>query len=112
MPVVSLVPYLLLPLQLLHQLHQIEGAAPVAAGLHHYVAPLADAEVGIPPALEAVESGAVGGGLGAGGIGEHHRVRTLVSKQESSQWWPQIPALALASGNRRPNDHRLKFPWP
>ncbi len=77
-------------LQLPHQLHQIEGPAPVAAGLHHHVAPGIRREVGIAPALQAVEAAAVGhgrraagagpgvgaaggrGGRGVGGVGKHH----------------------------------------
>jgi hypothetical protein len=71
------------PLQLLHQLHQIEAAAAIAAGLHGHVAAGVHPEVGLAPAVDAVKGGALGtapvaaalvsGGRGAGGIGEHHR---------------------------------------
>ena len=60
-------------LELPHQLHQIQRSAPLAAGLHDHVAPFAHGEVGIAPAVDAVEGGTVGGAPGAGGIGEHHR---------------------------------------
>ncbi len=84
-------------LQLAHQVHQIQRSASLAAGLHDHVAPLAHGEVRIAPAIDAVESGPVGGapggarggggagsglavagvgdGRGAGGIGEHHGAR-------------------------------------
>ena len=47
-------------LQAVEQLHQIDRAAAITAGLHHHVAAGIDREVGIPPAVQAVEIGAAG----------------------------------------------------
>ena len=68
-------------LQSLHQLHQIQGATAIAAGLHQHVAARIDAEIGITPLIEPIE-------LSAGGWrpvllfhlawGHHHRRRPSI----------------------------------
>ena len=86
------------PLQLLHQVHQIQGAAPIAAGLDHHMAAAANGEIGVPPAVETIEGGPIGGapagrgeggGRGAVGVGEHHQALGWVELRcaESSQRW-------------------------
>ncbi len=48
------------PLKALHQLHQIQAATPLPPRLHHHVPAGAHGEIGLTPAVEAVEPAAVG----------------------------------------------------
>jgi hypothetical protein len=56
------------PLQFPYQFHQIKGTSPFSPGLHHHMAAATDAEIGLTPAIETIESGSVGGAPGRRGI--------------------------------------------